>query len=415
MTDTLGDIYTFVTVALGFRAYRHEGKITGLAAFGDYKNSIEFFNSLFKFNEDETKYILNVSKLKLLLFYLNPRNLYSTVIFARLEWKKDLKRTYFLKKIISEATKYSKEDYSAGVQKNLEEIATRWIKNNIKKYSKVSVNVALSGGVFANVKLNQRIRELEVVKNILIHPNMGDGGLALGAALAYLNCIENENVRIALDNVYWGLEYTDEEVEKEIKASGLNYTVLKAPEKFVAECLKEKKVVAIFQGKVEYGPRALCNRSIICNATDPTINDWLNKRLRRTEFMPFAPIIKFEDAMDYFEKFDYEKAKADEFMTTTYNVTEKMKKQGPAAVHIDGTARPQLVKKKINPFLHEILTKYKELTGNGVLINTSFNMHEEPIVCSPNDALRSFLKGDLDLILLNNKYLIKNKNEEKQL
>ncbi len=149
---------------------------------------------------------------------------------------------------------------------------------------------------------------------------------------------------------------------------------------------------------MEYGPRALGNRSILYPARDPQVNQWLNDQLGRTEFMPFAPAALSSAAHRLFIGLDSSTQKTAEFMTITFDCTEEMKRQSPAAVHVDGTARPQLVTPSSNPSFHAILTHYEALTGIPVLINTSFNMHEEPIVCSPQDAVRAFLLGNIDYL-----------------
>ena len=150
---------------------------------------------------------------------------------------------------------------------------------------------------------------------------------------------------------------------------------------------------------MEYGPRALGNRSILYQATDPSVNDWLNKRLKRTEFMPFAPVTLAEFADQCYENLDGAKYAA-KFMTITFNCSDWMKQHCPAVVHVDGTARPQLVDGDTNPSYVRILQEYHKLTGLPCVINTSFNMHEEPIVCSPADALRAFLEGGLDFLVM---------------
>jgi carbamoyltransferase len=156
---------------------------------------------------------------------------------------------------------------------------------------------------------------------------------------------------------------------------------------------------------MEYGPRALGSRSILAQATDATINDSLNKKLRRTEFMPFAPVILLEDAERCFRGIYQKGLHAAAFMTITFDCTEFMKQTMPAAVHVDGTARPQLVSKNLNESYYTIVSEYKKITGIPGIINTSFNMHEEPIVYSPEDAVRSFLEGSLDYLAIGN-YLI---------
>jgi len=167
----------------------------------------------------------------------------------------------------------------------------------------------------------------------------------------------------------------------------------------VAEALVDRKVVARFDGALEYGPRALGNRSILYHATDPTVNDWLNRKLDRTEFMPFAPICPFEERDQLFQRVDGA-ARSAEFMTITFDATARMRQIGPAAVHLDGTARPQFVRAESNPRLHRILREYERRSGAPCLVNTSFNMHEEPIVCTPADAVRAFLAAELDVLAM---------------
>ncbi|HEX7071247.1 MAG TPA: carbamoyltransferase C-terminal domain-containing protein, partial [Rhodothermales bacterium] len=167
----------------------------------------------------------------------------------------------------------------------------------------------------------------------------------------------------------------------------------------VAEELAQQRIVARFDGAMEFGPRALGNRSILYHCGDKSVNDWLNHQLHRTEYMPFAPICLYEDADEYFILREGEK-RACEFMTLVVACTDKMRQLCPAAVHVDGTARPQLVKRSLNPGMHAILTAYKQRTGIGCLINTSFNMHEEPIVRTPEDAISAFLQSRLDTLVL---------------
>ena len=150
---------------------------------------------------------------------------------------------------------------------------------------------------------------------------------------------------------------------------------------------------------MEYGPRALGNRSILYQATDTTVNKWLNERLNRTEFMPFAPAILRSHASDYYIGYE-ESHRAAEFMTITYDATERCKQEAPAVVHVDGTARPQVVDEPTNPGFHKLLTEYERLTGLPQVINTSFNMHEEPIVRTAEEAVRAFEASQLDVLIL---------------
>jgi carbamoyltransferase len=204
---------------------------------------------------------------------------------------------------------------------------------------------------------------------------------------------------IRFPNLYLGSQFSEKEIEQALKEAGLAFEKVDNIEERIAKYLSEGKVVARFAGKMEYGPRALGNRSILYQPTDPTVNDWLNKKLKRTEFMPFAPVILKEKASEYFINFN-KAPYAAEFMTITFDVTEKCKKEAPAIVHVDGTARPQVITEEINPSYYQILKKYEELTGLPILINTSFNIHEEPIVCSPYDAIRAFRMSKLDILAI---------------
>jgi carbamoyltransferase len=167
----------------------------------------------------------------------------------------------------------------------------------------------------------------------------------------------------------------------------------------VAGLLAENAIVGRFMGRMEYGPRALGNRSVLYPASDPRVNQWLNHQLGRTEFMPFAPAALASEAPRLFKNLGGCEHTA-EFMTITFDCTDEMIRLCPAAVHVDGTARPQLVSERTNPSFHKIIRRYYERTGIPAIINTSFNMHEEPIVCTPADAIRAFLLGNLDYLAI---------------
>jgi carbamoyltransferase len=207
-----------------------------------------------------------------------------------------------------------------------------------------------------------------------------------------------------LADVYFGPSFSDAEIERAVAKERLPAERVTDIEHTVAKLLAQGYVVARFAGRMEYGPRALGNRSILYQATDSTVNDWLNKRLNRTEFMPFAPVTLAEFADQCYEDLPGARYPA-QFMTITFKCTEWMKKNCPAVVHVDGTARPQIIHQETNPSYYRIVDEYRKLTGLPSLINTSFNMHEEPIVCSPSDALRAFTDGGLDYLAIGN-YLL---------
>ncbi len=367
-------LYSAFTVFLGFKHTRHEGKVLGLAAFGNpepLRSRLMEHVNLDAWEEE----------------------LFSPAL-ARATLRQFTEMGQSVVRKLSE--ELCREDVAAGLQAFTEEVVLHWIKK-ISAQLDVS-KLALAGGLFANVKLNQRILDLAEVENIYVHPNMGDGGLAAGAALA-ISAKYNSTVPQFMPNVYLGSVIDENSAEAALKKSGLNYC---KPENLAAEAgqiLADGKVVARASGGMEYGPRALGNRTVMAACSDPSINKWLNDKFQRTEFMPFAPVILEEHAKAYFPAWREEQVAA-RFMTLTYDASDLAKKNIPAAVHVDSTARPQIIRREDNPDYYDIIAAYHRITGIPSVINTSFNMHEEPIVCSASDAIRAFLDAKLDALII---------------
>lgn len=360
---SLGTFYESVTSALGFKPGRHEGKIVGLAAYGEPKVLLDLI--LDRFHQEPGTFRMRES---------------NNVYFPR-----------YL------ASHFPKVDIAAAYQHVLEVVATNYIRHYVEQTGMDTV--ALSGGVAANVKMNQRIFEIPGVRRLFVYPNMGDGGTGTGAA--FLTARHDLQDREAYQTVYFGPDYGDAEIEAALRAEGLPFEHIEPIEPVIAKLIHQGHVVARFNGPMEYGPRALGNRSILYRATEPEVNQWLNQRLGRTEFMPFAPATLFEARHRCYDRIDGAELSA-QFMTITFDCTEFMKRHCPAAVHIDGTARPQLVRPETNPSFYQILHAYHQLSGIPSLINTSFNMHEEPIVNTPEDGVRAFLQGHLDYLAMGN-------------
>jgi carbamoyltransferase len=360
---SLGTFYESVTSGLGFKPSRHEGKIVGLAAYGDPQVLNDVLMARFRVEDGNFR-------------ILESNNLY----FARLL-----------------STQFPKIDVAAAYQRALEVVAAAYVSYYLKKTG--LRNVVLSGGVVANVKLNQRIREIPGVDKIFIHPDMGDGGCGTGAAL--LEFVGHPALKEPLTDVFFGPSFSEAQILDSLQRAQLKFEQYPEIEPRIARLIAAGKVVARFNGRMEYGPRALGNRSILYHAREPEVNQWLNQRLGRTEFMPFAPATLFDQRHKCYKNVDGAEYAA-QFMTVTFDCTDFMRRESPAAVHVDGTARPQLVTPTSNPSFHRILTEYHRLTGLPSVINTSFNMHEEPIVCSPDDAIRAFLQGNLDYLAIGN-------------
>jgi len=365
--NSIAKYYSYVTVLSGFKEGKHEGKITGLAAHGeprfeeDFRNMIRFKNGGFA----------NVSHL-------------------RHEAAKNRIRAFW--------NNSGKEDLAASVQKFIEEemkeLASYWIDQTGVK------DISVAGGIFANVRVNQEIVENTDAESIFVHPHMGDGGLALGAALQAFST-EKKLKPFSIEDVYFGNTPGEapEGIEKDFRLVESN-----SLETEVADLLKKEKVVGLCNGRMEYGPRALGNRTILANPNKQEINDVLNKRLKRTEFMPFAPVFEPSMAPGHLNKYKNAVYPA-KFMTITFYT--KGLEGAPAIVHVDNTARPQVVKRNTNKSYHDMISAFRDVTGIPCLINTSFNVHEEPIVCRAEDAFKSYEQNCVDALVLNNELYLK--------
>jgi len=254
--------------------------------------------------------------------------------------------------------------------------------------------------LFANVKINQAVYEMDEVDNIYVFPHMGDGGLGVGAA-CNLNFVQTGAAKVPLPDVYLGPSYSTKEIESAIRkaADYLHVEKCSEPVEPILQDLLSEKVVGFFYGRMEMGPRALGARSILCHARDGGINDRLNLRLRRTEFMPFAPVTPERLASQCYSGWRQDNPCA-LTMTQTYQCTDSFRQHHPTVVHVDGTARPQIVTREMNGRFRDLVEKYCERTGDKALINTSLNQHEEPIVCSPEDAIDSLIKDNVDVLAI---------------
>jgi carbamoyltransferase len=327
--DSLGELYSAVTRRYNFKASRHEGKITGLAAYGQNSLLVE---DLLKYVEVKKGIpfvrIAGNEALKIIKRRSGSRFLNHLALDSN-----DLVNTVAVNSV-------SYADLAFAVQKVLElsvlEIINYWVE-----YTGVN-NIALAGGVFSNVKLNQKISGLNKVKRVTVFPNMGDGGLSVGAIWFDLASKSKLKDTKLFENMYLapivGQEITN------LKTEGLKFERLDDLDiyKRAASEIAEGKMVAVHHGAMEFGPRALGNRSILLDPRDAKINSVANRRLNRTEFMPFAPIVNEQNFYKYFQA-DGSTLQPFFYMTMTCNVKEEFRKQLPGITHIDHTARPQIV------------------------------------------------------------------------
>ncbi|MCE7933054.1 MAG: hypothetical protein DYG96_00530 [Chlorobi bacterium CHB2] len=380
-----GQAYEVVTGMLGFNPDRHPGKVTGLAAYAEAPP--ELVSELDRWFAEQYRRGTTEN-----WFYL----IHTADADANLARLRELRNTRF--------GRWTKEEISSAIQFLLERDVLALIRKHIPQPE--GKNIVLAGGVFANVKLNQRVKALGFA-NIFIQPAMGDEGTGFGAAILAAHR-RTPFAPYRLHDVYLGPAFSPAEIRGALDAAQLQYEELTSGtmELRLAELLHQGYIIARFQGRMEFGPRALGNRSILYHTKDPAANDWLNQQLHRSEFMPFAPVTLMEHAHSCYNNVSGAEHTA-EFMTITFDATPTMRAQSPACVHVDGTARPQFVRREVNPSIYDTLTHYHRLSGIPSLINTSFNMHEEPIICTPAEAVKAFLSANLDALAIG-EYLVIN-------
>jgi len=262
-------------------------------------------------------------------------------------------------------------------------------------------NLAMAGGVALNCVLNAYLRDHGPFKNIWVQPAAGDAGTALGAAL-WVDAQEREtDVRtFSMEHVYWGPEYTDTTIEKFLKWTKTRYRVMSDVAEETAALLAENKIIGWYQGRMEFGPRALGSRSILASPIQASMQARLNEVKDREDFRPVAPVVLEEDASDWFED-----ARYSPFMLFVHKVRPEKTDAIPAVCHVDGTARIQTVNRNQHPFYYDLLKAFKKRTGVPVLVNTSFNTLGKPIVCTPRDALECFWSSPFDVLVMGS-YLI---------
>ena len=370
--DSLGLLYSAVTRRYNFIGGKHEGKITGLAAYGGNSGAIDVLLDHIKVKNGKVS-LIRAKTLKSKI---------TSLALSQLGFSKKEFRTLAQIVDVAESKTINYADLAFAVQNCLEksmiEIITFWVN----KYS--VKNISLADGVFSNVKLNQKISEMEIVNDVKIFPNMGDGGIALGGIWSYLDRNNSLGKAPLYSSMYLSPETSEMddidmlEVKKDNSLT-LKELSLEQLAKSAANDIAEGKIVALHTGKMEFGPRALGNRSILLDPRDIEIVSTVNQKLRRTDFMPFAPAILSKYFCDYFEVSPTQSFQPFYYMTMTCNVKQQVKNRIPAVVHKDFTARPQIVDPKSNLILNNILEEFYKKTGIPIVVNTSLNVHEEPI------------------------------------
>jgi carbamoyltransferase len=363
---SLGLLYEAVTTHLGFLHSSDEYKVMALASYGK-PVFLDEFSSMIHLGKNGT-YTIDEYLLDVRFGEARKRNAHFT--------QKHFDIAHSLQKVL-EATVLQ---------------LVNWLYETTHEE-----NLCMAGGVALNCVMNTVIRDRSPFKNIWVQPASGDAGTALGAAL-WMDAEQRrtDERNFVMDHAYWGPEYTDEEVENFLKWTKVSYRKLENVAKETAQILAQDKVIGWYQGRMEFGPRALGARSILASPIHAEMQARLNDIKDREDFRPVAPVVLEEDAGEWFNDASYSP-----YMLFVYDVKDDKADLIPAVRHVDGTARIQTINRQQHPCYYALLQEFKKITGVPVLVNTSFNTRGEPIVCTPRDAIECFWTSPFDALVIN--------------
>lgn len=373
--DSLSNnLYSEITGYLGLKRWEHEYKVMGMAPYGRAEYCIEAMRNIVRVNPAKPLEFQNISG----------------------AYAKNIQ-----KKLIRMLAEQRFDNISAACQQHFEDMVIQWVRNCIKE---TGINkIACAGGAFLNVKANKLIREMEEVEDVFFYPACGDGGLSVGAALeAYYRYCEREGVqvkKVPLRDLYYGAEYSNEYIKKVLENTGwINKAkYVEDIEGEVGELIAEGMIIARINGRDEWGPRALGNRSILADPRDLRVIRKINFAIKHRDFwMPFTPSILEERKRDYLVS-----ARPARYMVEAFDTTEKASEIIAALHPFDRTARPQTVN-EWNPSYRKIIEAFQEHTGVGGILNTSFNLHGFPVVGTPEIAVKTFENSGLDVLAIGN-------------
>ena len=383
LPTSLGAVYLILTVFLGFHSLGDEYKVMGLAAYGEPDSCRGFFDSLICLEKDGN---------------------YSTPLLAIEDLRDLLLQGLGEPRRPEAAVEKRHADIAAALQEALQRAVLHALRH--ARASSGIDRLCLSGGVALNCSLNGTIARSGLFRDIFVQPAAGDEGCSLGAALHAFRLAAGEVPAIRrLEDVYLGPSYSQEKILQALRRhdDALRWIASEKVAQDVATRLAQGQVVGWFQGRMEFGPRALGNRSILADPRDPAMKDRVNAKVKRREpFRPFAPSVLEEEAHAYF---DMTGLHASPFMLFTVPVWPERRAAIPSVTHVDGTARIQTVSRRTNLLFWELISSFRRITGIPLVLNTSFNIRNEPIVCCPEDAIRCFLSTDIDCLAID-RYLV---------
>ena len=367
---SMGQVYAGVTQFLGYRANSDEWKVMGLAPYGnlDYYDK---FERIIWFDKEigELRFDLDC-----FMFYLwHPRRYSDKFI-----------KLFGAERYPDEELTERHWNIAASFQRRVEDVVLEMCQY---LYEKTGVDtLCLAGGVAMNSKMNGRILSESPFNKLWVQPSADDAGGSLGACFYYWNQILGKERDFVMDHDYWGPGYSNEEIKQALDDSLVKYEYFEDIEKEAAQALVDNKVICWFQGRMESGQRALGNRSILGDPRDPKMKEKINKLVKHREwYRPFAPSVMEESQSEFFEN-----SMSSPFMQLVLPVRKDKQAVIPAVTHMDGSGRLQTVQKDVNPRYWKLINEFKKLTGVGIVLNSSFNDNDEPIVRSPKDAIRTF-------------------------
>lgn len=414
---SLGLLYSAFTAFLGFEVNEGEYKVMGMAPYGDPK----YVDKVYKLIKvyDDGSFTLDMSYFcfsyhdkkmfnqKFIDLFREPRNPKARFVTQQTSLYDDpdpptqyemAKNQYYA-------------DVAASIQIVTEEIMVK-MANNLHQKTGMK-KLCLAGGVALNSVANYRILRETPFEEIYVQPAAGDAGGAIGAAFYAYHVLLRKPRVFSMNHAYWGKDYDDCQVQDFLKSKNIPHTIFGDDEKLldvVIDALTQGKVMGWYQGRFEWGPRALGNRSILADARNPKMKDIINIKIKfREPFRPFAPSVPLESCEKYFDLPNAAKHYPARFMLYVTPVKKEQHANLPAITHADGTGRLQTVSKETNPRYHRLIQKFGEATGIPVVLNTSFNLKGEPIVTTPENAFNTFLNSGMDMLVLNHSIIEKGK------
>ena len=403
--DSMGLLYSTITAYLGFKVNNSEYKVMGLSAYGNMnKKTNPYYKKLKEVIDvkEDGSYKMNMDYFKYNYSNKMPSKKLCTLLNSP------------VRKPNSDLEKRHK-DIAAALQLIYEEVLFK-ILNHVYKETKMK-NLVMGGGCGLNSLANGKILKNTPFKNIWIQPDPGDGGTSVGAAYYVYNVLFDKPRKYCLNNASLGPEFSSKEIKDFLDNNKVKYSIFKNEGELISKTAKlifNNNVIGWVQGRMEWGPRALGNRSILSNACNKEMQEILNLKVKhREKFRPFAPVVCENDASIYFEC-DKPLPLPTDFMLMVYPIKKKWHKKIPAVTHVDGTGRLQTIKKSQNKLYYNLIKEFGKLSKIPILINTSFNIRGEPIVCTPYDAYKCMMGTGIDYLVID-KFLIKRENNPKDI